>query len=1807
MALTNGADTILHGLYKRPYEKGSFHEYWQSEQHPADRKAVFARLGASHLDQSATKWGGPLNNPHYKEYHLSDEQEKEKHLILRMYHEDRELNRGRRKRTRNKTDRRDKRRDDSLKTIEWVRHLKGEFQAAQLYYERDKKRHVEARNIRAAAVKASEKQKRQLQLHNTYDPFAAANVILRKMQRVVKPHIRAPEEVMVQIRGHQRSQAGWLHPLKVDYDEGECELIDENAMRESKSIAAAVAAEIAMAAWAAAVRAAGSLHKNHGWFLNLKLRQRRASIVGFESWPILKLQVASARKLGRADEHIGPSKPYCKVYWEGRLVGATQKNKGLNPIWRDGQNFFIPFTEMELREMQREAKTDASHAEQSAQLAIGVSGAGKQSEKAAARKQKLELAKKKKRRQDELKEHGAQEKHTVRVVVHDLNDAGQEVFLGETSIVGAKLLDYLEGRQGGSAIGEILQEHGEGGGELEPIATPANSSAGQGRSFKLGKKDCAPKDDAQENRLVQGYVTLKCWVGLGVRDEVMDSREVERVAAAIKRGEKFSAMLHKLQREQRVRDRTLMDPRLAYMHRRVHHLGWGYRSLWLRDVVSLQRKRQVSERVDGSWYGYATGPQSGRDIIPGRRHMLRERRMRFISAPFEPRELYVRALACLAIQKRMRGTYVRLHKKELVYRMEEERRAKWLASKEAQEWVSFFTRSCRAYWVRRAVLVSELEQHQVMVKFCAEAQGTLTNGPFRNHRVGLLKQVFVFSSFLQAMVQCRPIEQTESEKLSGHFEPPVMEHRLQGIFSEEVELEYLRGCVDDHEPGHIEAVKKRKVEIAMMDDTMQATALRVMNKHFQQYIRSTKKHVYQEQQVKLRKKLMMAAEATIQRAKELRDKKRQAYWSKIKLACRFATGLGKKRKRAAGVIGRWWRTTKLLEYIKLQHYVHNAVKIQRFIRYYMSQYERRRWMFEFAALEEEKFQNARNFYKRLVYKRMGPQFERWKEFGLIRYRRKQALMAKIICRTNITIQNFGRFVLSKKKMFADRYGSLSGPLAGLHLSMHPILCELLDMELPQGMQLEQSQKLTKKNLESVSNPESAASKTSKASSSRPATAASSRGSKQGRRREAVRAKAAPGGLLKMAQQQRKQSASILRANRSTAQRRRWVEMLVLLNDLYLETERNHAGPGVALPEAVDLTQAGTRLGLTPLEMQRVSGYADGDGQDFGYRSSDTQHRVRRKRKGGGGQSSQPLSAGGSRSTDSDKPDPNALSLEELRKLQMLIPSEAEIMRDFREHGEEEATHLWDRLQLLRPMLARNLVAHMKGRPPLPIIRAVSLNPSLANDPVARRSHSMSLEAEAEEREDQLTALTTRFWRFWAACHHDMADFHNDRVRTRVEVGELQEHHLLACFLRDAVAPSPEAIEALRVLIEDGAGGYTGGYGGRELGLHDEEGGQNEPFIRWLEETELCPFCHAYSEGFSSGVCNMCGRKRLVGHNTVSARKRVQLSVAEEHEHEQEQGPGHYRPPPAAGSAAVATLSMRKQIKTDAERANVFELRGISSLHCGFERLLLHAAWCSIAAPGAELHRQMPRQRSWWVAVQQCQPWIQQLHESGKHSVADLSVCSLSRFIDDERVVKKLTTFFKQLTPMVRSIRKALDPAHHRGRLREAERQRDVAAGKAGGQHAQHSHGSTLHHGQNHRNVSKKTGKSGGLKKSRSGNSKNRERHGASLPVPGDGVDSNGRSTTVTTTNLAKISATSTSREAIAVTATVGRERAGGYSLPLWQSGSRSVFHQSVLPVSLRLLTQRAYAYRPRSSASTRAKATEQSVSLPSLRPSTAGS
>jgi hypothetical protein len=41
MALANGADTILHGLYKRPYEKGPFHEYWQSGQHPADRKAVF--------------------------------------------------------------------------------------------------------------------------------------------------------------------------------------------------------------------------------------------------------------------------------------------------------------------------------------------------------------------------------------------------------------------------------------------------------------------------------------------------------------------------------------------------------------------------------------------------------------------------------------------------------------------------------------------------------------------------------------------------------------------------------------------------------------------------------------------------------------------------------------------------------------------------------------------------------------------------------------------------------------------------------------------------------------------------------------------------------------------------------------------------------------------------------------------------------------------------------------------------------------------------------------------------------------------------------------------------------------------------------------------------------------------------------------------------------------------------------------------------------------------------------------------------------------------------------------------------------------------------------------------------------------------------------------------------------------------------------------------------------------------------------------------------------------------------------------
>jgi hypothetical protein len=1342
------------------------------------------------------------------------------------------------------------------------------------------------------------------------------------------------------------------------------------------------------------------------------------------------------------------------------------------------------------------------------------------------------------------------------------------------------------------------------------LVIPANSSAGQGRSFKLGKRECHHHEkDAQVNRLVQGYVTLKCWVGLGVRDEVMDTREVERVAAAIKRGEKFAAMLHKLHRETELRQRSLMEPRLAYLHRRVHHLGWGYRTLWLRDVMSLQRKREVAEGVDASWYGFVTGAYVGTDIIQGRRHMLRERRMRFLSSPFEPRLLHLRGLGCIVIQKRMRGTYVRLHKKELVYAMEEERRAKLRKAKEAQEWVSFFTRSCRAYWVRRAVLVAELEQHEVMVDFCKEAQETVANGPFRHHRMGSLKQTFVFSKFLQAMVQCKPLEQTEAQKLSGHYDPPLMAHRLEGIFSEEVELEYLRGCVTDHEPGHITAVSQRKDEIEMTDSTMQATALRVMNKHFQQYIRSTKKHVYQEQMVKLRVKLKASAKEARERALEYRSKKRARYWSKIKLACRFACGLGKKRKRAAGVIGRWWRTTKLLEYIRLQHYVHNAVKIQNFIRHYMQQYARRRFMFEYAEQEEIKFQNARNFYKKLVYKRIGPQFDRWKTLGLIRYRRRKALMYKIVCRTNITIQNFGRFVLAKKQLYADRYGTLSGPLAGLHLSMHPILCELLDMELPQDMQLEQADKKHKKAVQRISNQSSRA-------SSRPSSGVRSRGSSRpgsrpasGARREAVRAPA--GGLLAMAKQQRRASAGQQRTNRSAAQRRRWVEMLVLLNDLYLETEREHVGPGVQLPESVQLSPGANMGGLTgglavvPLELQRVSAYTDGEGRTFrGSEGGSTQRRRRRKRKGGSSRniSSRPTSAGSSSSTQSAEPDPNALSPQELRKLRMLIPSEAEIMYDFREHGEGEAEHLWERLQQIRPMLARNLVSHMKGRPPLPIIRPVSLDPSLAHDPEMRRSHSMSLEEEAEEREEQLKALTTRFWRFWGACHHDMSDFHNSRVRTRVEVGELQEHHLLACFLLDAVAPSPEGIEAMRVLIEEGAG-YSGGYANRKLGLHDEEGGQNDPFIRWLNESELCPFCHAYNEGFSSGVCNMCGRKRLMGHNTVSARKRIQLSVAEEHEHEQEQGPRHM-PPAAVGSGAVATLSMRKQIKTEAERANVFELRGLSSLHVGFERLLLHAAWCSLAQPGTELHRQMPRQRSWWVAVQQCQPWIQQLHDSGKHSVADLTMCSLSRFVDDERVVKKLTGFFKQLTPMIRSVRKALDPAHHRERQKKLEAEADR---RKGGH--QHGHSSVQHHGQHHRSASHAAAsgkKTGSLGKSGSGKGKGVEERGASLASSGgNGAGSGGDRSSGSGGSKAftKISATSTSRDAIAITATVGSERAGGYSLPLWQSGSRSVFHQSVLPVSLRLLTQRARSYRPGSKG--RSKGDLQSVSLPSLRPATA--
>ena len=168
-----------------------------------------------------------------------------------------------------------------------------------------------------------------------------------------------------------------MRPLQVDYDEGEVEYVDETQASDLKKLAAAVAAEIAFSAVHDAVTAAGRLKKNKGWFLNKLLAQRRSSITGFEQWPVLRLQVVSARKLGRADERVGESHPYCKIYYEGKLCGRTTKNKGLNPIWRDEQDFFLPLTEIDLSEVKQAAEAEAFVATQGGgQARADARGAG---------------------------------------------------------------------------------------------------------------------------------------------------------------------------------------------------------------------------------------------------------------------------------------------------------------------------------------------------------------------------------------------------------------------------------------------------------------------------------------------------------------------------------------------------------------------------------------------------------------------------------------------------------------------------------------------------------------------------------------------------------------------------------------------------------------------------------------------------------------------------------------------------------------------------------------------------------------------------------------------------------------------------------------------------------------------------------------------------------------------------------------------------------------------------------------------------------------------------------------------------------------------------------------------------------------------------------------------------------------------------------------------------------------------------------------------------------------------------------------
>ena len=64
--------------------------------------------------------------------------------------------------------------------------------------------------------------------------------------------------------------------------------------------------------------------------------------------------------------------------------------------------------------------------------------------------------------------------------------------------------------------------------------------------------------------------------------------------------------------------------------------------------------------------------------------------------------------ACAQIQKRMRGCYVRINRREIVWRMEQERMKKLRDKAEKESWVSFFVKSARAYWARRGVRSSSI-------------------------------------------------------------------------------------------------------------------------------------------------------------------------------------------------------------------------------------------------------------------------------------------------------------------------------------------------------------------------------------------------------------------------------------------------------------------------------------------------------------------------------------------------------------------------------------------------------------------------------------------------------------------------------------------------------------------------------------------------------------------------------------------------------------------------------------------------------------------------------------------------------------------------------------------------------------------------------------------------------------------------------------------------------------------------------------------------------------------------------------------